>query len=303
MLFKKFGLTAGALAFAAFGFAASAQAGPLTNVDVKDGGGTTLASDVSEFDWSSSGSGVAVGIGPFGTPLAVGQTFDFKYQSFLSSFVTSNTVTNNPVTTGIGGAFAGTEYEFTAAAAFTEIVTGVAVVGPNVVATFDAANSLGSFSIYYDDIGAGGQKANVAAGTGFDDGIEVARFSVIAVPSTFTANSGTTGNGTATLTGVLQLVLDFVDPNYIVGLDGKIFDLEFQSNQQFPAGTSATTAFHQSSPTSGTDYAPVVVGANDIVFKVDGSNTFSIPEPQTLLLFGIGLVMFGFMARRGSRQR
>ena len=63
---------------AALGFAfagSSAQAFTL-----KDGT-NVLASDATTLDWNASGSGVAKGVGPFGSPLTVGQNFP----SFLSA--------------------------------------------------------------------------------------------------------------------------------------------------------------------------------------------------------------------------
>ena len=53
--------------------AGAAQADVLTPFNIKDGAGNTLASNVDRLDWSSNGSGLARGIGPFGTPLTVGQ--------------------------------------------------------------------------------------------------------------------------------------------------------------------------------------------------------------------------------------
>jgi hypothetical protein len=75
--------------------------------------------------------------------------------------------------------------------------------------------------------------------------------------------------------------------------------MEFQSTQNFPATNSKTTGFHMGGSTL---YPNTPVTRSDILLKVDGSNTFSIPEPQTLLLFGIGLLMLGFVARRSTTR-
>jgi hypothetical protein len=300
MFLKKIGLAASGVVLAAFGFAATAQAAP-TNVNVFNGVGGQLASNVAEFDWSSTGSGLSIGAGPFGTPLTVGQTFDFKYQAFLAGFVTANPVTPSLVTTGTGGAFAAGQYEFTAVASFTEKVT--AILGgpaPPNVALFDVANQTGTFSIFYNDSTTGGSKAKVATGTGFDDGIEVARFTILSAATTFTATSTTKGIGVADLHATLNVAVDFVNPNYIQGIVGKVFGMEFQSTQNFPATNSKTTGFHMGGSTL---YPNTPVTRSDILLKVDGSSTFSsIPEPQTLLMFGIGLLMLGFVARRSTTR-
>jgi hypothetical protein len=50
-------------------------------------------------------------------------------------------------------------------------------------------------------------------------------------------------------------------------------------------------------------YPNTPVTRSDILLKVDGSSTFSsIPEPQTLLMFGLGLMMLGFVARRSTTR-
>jgi hypothetical protein len=300
MFLKKIGLATAGVALAAFGFVAAAQAAS-TNVNVSSPGQGVIATDVSEFDWSSTGSGLSIGAGPFGTPLTVGQTFNFKYQAFLATFVTANPVAPTLVTDPNGaGAFAGNQYQFTAVASFTEKVT--AILGgptPPNVALFDVANQTGTFSIFYDDSASGGSKAVVSTGTGFDDGIEVARFTILSAPTTFTATSTSSGIGVADLHATLKVALDFVNTNYIQGIQGSVFDIEFQSTQNFPPTNSNTTGFHIGGSTL---YPDTPVTSNDILLKVDGSNTFSIPEPQTLLLFGIGLLMLGFVARRSTTR-
>ena len=76
MFLKRIALTTAGAALAAFGFVATAQATP-TNVNVSSPGKGVIATDVAEFDWSSTGSGLSIGVGPFGTPLTVGQQFAF----------------------------------------------------------------------------------------------------------------------------------------------------------------------------------------------------------------------------------
>jgi hypothetical protein len=302
MFLKKIGLAAAGVALAAFGFVATAQATP-TNVNVSSPGKGVIATDVAEFDWSSTGSGLSIGVGPFGTPLTVGQQFAFKYQALLAGFVTNNAIASGLVTSANGGAFAAGQYQYTAVATFREVVTSISggpLPGTPVTANFGVANQTGTFSIFYDDSTTSGKKANVATGTGFDDGIEVARFTIVSAFTTFTQTTKTKGIGAAKADAVLQVAVDFVNPNYIKGLVGKLFGMEFQSTENFPATNSKTTGFH----IGGSALYPNTPGhSNDILLKVDGSSTFSsIPEPQTLLLFGMGLLMLGFMARRSTTR-
>jgi hypothetical protein len=312
MFLKKIGLATAGVALAAFGFVAAAQAAG-TNVNVFNGSSGALATDVTAFDWSETGSGVAIGVGPFGTPLTAGQTFTFDYQSFLTAFTTANPVTPTLVNSGAGGTLTGNQYQFSAAASFTEQVFSISGAAPFTTAVFVNADQNGTFSIFYDDSTTSGTTTNVAAGTGFTDGIEVARFTILSAISAFTTTGVSSGIGTASIHTTLSLAADFVNSDYIQGIDGKVFDMEFTSNQQFGigavgAGTSNTSHFF-SGPGGSPIYTPYTVdnscsGANtcDIVFKADGSSTFSIPEPQTLLLFGIGLLMLGFVARRSTTR-
>ncbi|WP_299616399.1 PEP-CTERM sorting domain-containing protein [Pelagibius sp.] len=301
MNLKQLTLAAGAVAM--LGLApVTADAGPLTDVDLLDGSGGTLASNVREMDWTSSSAGLAIGIGPFGAPLAVGQTFDFVYQSILTGATDPGggavSFASTLNSSGTGGALAGTEYQFTIVARFQEVVT--AVLGGGTSAIFGLGGAGGTISIFYDEVGlgGGGTEASIAAGTGYDDGTEVARFSLVSQTSTFTATTGSSGVGVATLDAQVQAALDFVLDEFILGLIDTVFDLEFFGTLQFPPTPPAanTTDFH----VGGSAFYPdTAVAANDILFQVDGNNTFSIvPEPVNLLLFGIGLLVLGVFSRK-----
>jgi hypothetical protein len=76
-----------------------------------------------------------------------------------------------------------------------------------------------------------------------------------------------------------------------------LFGVNFESNLNYPAGNSSTANFHIGGSALFPDY---VAGTNDIVFKVDGSNTFTnVPEPGTMMLLGMGMLgLVGAQRRR-----
>jgi len=286
-------LAVGALASVGWSLGAAAQQ---TNINVFDDDGNLIQADVTAFDWAEFGSGVAKDVGPFGTPLTVGQDIEFLYQSNLVNM--DGVVPTGLVTTANGGALGG-GFQFTIVATLQETVTGFLSVGDQQTATF-GLNS-GTISIFYDDGGLDNTQADTDSGTGFDDGLEIARFTLQDGISNFTADVGENqGAGTAQLDFLITAALDFVDPAFLEGILGAIMDLHFDSNLNFPPGTSDTTGFHIGGSAFYPDYT---VDGNDIVFKVDGSNTFTtqVPEPATLGLLGAGLLGLCLALRRRSQ--
>ena len=89
MNLQRYAVAASAVAMLGFGWS-SAQAGPLTNVDLFDGSGGLIADDVISLDWSEESPGVSIGVGPFGTAVTIGHTFDFVYQSQMVALTTTS---------------------------------------------------------------------------------------------------------------------------------------------------------------------------------------------------------------------
>lgn len=296
-------LALGAMATAGGSLAAAAQQ---TNVNVYDSNGDLIAGNVTAFDWAEFGSGVAKNIGPFGTSLvgAEGTEFDFLYQANL---VNMDGVTTGLVTTANGGDLSG-GVQFTVVASIREKILHVADVGGGVeTATFGVVG--GTISIFYDDSSLSNTQANRATGEGFADGLEIARFTLTSGISNFTKENNSEGNGSASLDFELVAALDFVNSDFLQGILDAVMDLHFHADLIVPPGTSATTAFHlgipvdeDGNPVDEDPYPSYSVGPNDIVFKVDGDNTFTtkVPEPATLGLLGAGLLGLCVALRRRS---
>jgi len=278
---------------AALGFAfagSSAQAFTLSD------GTNVLASDATTLDWNASGSGVAKGVGPFGTPLTVGQSFQFLYQSNLASIDGNPTALFNGLDSTANGTkdtAAGKNYEFTIVAMLNETVTSTTANH----ATFGLAPGDNKVAIYYDTAA----NASTAGGTGFDDGTLIALLTIIPdnTQSTFTITGANNGQGSTKMSARIVDAGDFINPNFIQVEAGQNFGIDFESNLNFPAGNSSTNKFQVGGSGLFPDYT---VQNNDIVFKVDGSNTFSVPEPGTMMLLGMGMLGLVGAQRRRARK-
>lgn len=294
------------LAAAMLGLATSAHA-ELTNFDLITPDGT-LANQES-LDWSSNGSGVSIGNGPFGTPFVVSDTFQFLYQANLVNVNPggiSGGVAPNMDTSANGTFFGATAYEYTIVANLYEEVSSFTAGNPGQFQADFIRDPLkvSTISIFFDQPGLGAN-ANTSTGTGFADGLEILRMTIddgsstFPTQSTFTATSATAGQGSSKIHAAVNLANgDFVNSDYLVGITDFIYNIEFQSNLNYPAGTSTTSDFFKGSTSAL--YTPYVVdAANDILFKVDGDNQFStVPEPGSLALFGIGLIGAACASRR-----
>jgi len=276
---------------AALGFAFAASSAQAFTL--KDGT-NVLATDSTTLDWNASGSGVAKGVGPFGNFLTPNQKFQFLYQANLASV--------DGDTTGLFGGLdfnangtkgPGKSFEFTIVAKLNEKVTEIN--GASATFGLDGKQSDNKVAIYYDTKA----NASTSGGTGFDDGQLIALLTIVPenTQSTFKVTGANSGQGSTKMSARIVESGDFIDPNYIQGISELFFGVNFESNLNFPAGNSYTTNFHKGGSSLFPDYT--VNTAKDIVFKVDGSNTFAVPEPGTMMLLGMGMLgLVGAQRRR-----
>lgn len=271
--------------------------------DVASSANTFTAFDAMGFDWSSSGSGLAVDLGPYGTAIPDGTEFDFLYQAKLVDLTdqAGDSLKANAVNDSF---FSGlnSDFEYTVVAYVPEVLlTTIPVPGspdfpyPN-TAYFQTAPG-GSFYIMYDDA-----DSVVTSGENFADGTIVAsgtigagqlsQFTAFYPP---TADTDAFGNGSFTFFGDVTYAnsayLDLAD--LIMG-----FRAEGTLNY-LPLDSSTSAFFDGTNDTGNTDYASFTVTSDDLLLKADASSKFlPVPEPSTFVLLGCGLLGVGIVCRK-----
>lgn len=252
--------------------------------------GTNTFYTVDTLDWSSSGSGLAEGLGAVGSAIPIGATFTFDYQAFLAGATLSGGAVTG-FNTGLNSTF-----EYTVVAQLQETVINGSTGAPLDDAIFSTLG--GTWAIYES-----APNAVVATGAGFDDGTLVAEGTINPGQiSSFTLTSATEGIGSALLLGLINSINTAFLDDAGVGTGLPLFDFRFEGTQNIPPLDSTTTAFFLGG--SATQYPTVTVGTDDLLLKVDGSNKFSvaqIPEPSTMLLLGVGLLgLVGYSRKRAK---
>lgn len=221
----------------------------------------TMVPGVVNFDWSSSGSGVAEGLAPAGSPLVVGQEFTMRYQSYL---VKLEDVAGQPINfPGLNTAF-----EYTVVAEIPQKIAAF-IPGTTQISVFSTLPG-GRFFIYHDSE----PNNNVLSGLGFDDGDLVASGVIDAgVATSLTYISATNqAIGSTTLTGAVSYANpQFIDPAL------NIVSLRLETTVNFPPLESTTTNFFVSRPGEG-NLDPYAVQTDDLLLKLDASSKFLVQD-------------------------
>jgi hypothetical protein len=307
-------LTIGTLS-AALAMPLAAQAELFTFDPTGGGGGIANAALLDQAPGSALAEGGVTAINNF--LAGAGDTgFTLRYQANLSAvqFADTSIAFGN----GSGGNF------FTFVAGFGETVVGASAVTGNATFQFDSTNPVNFFNMY-----ASSSIGNNLTGAGFVNGAPILTAHVVAVPTSnfqVTNPTGTTldqspngdqWGGQQTVTGGglsdITLVVDSVNSGYFPTLStaSTITISFFNSSQVDP--------FRQVDPSqcfnaegadcgAGTGIASLgtlgsVNGSSgpNFIFQADGNQSFTVPEPASLALIGLGLSFMGFFGK--SRRR
>lgn len=193
--------------------------------------------------------------------------------------------------------------------------------GPNFTQTFnyDANNTTMSFYFHGDGLGplgAPNSSFGAAIGsfdnTGFEDGVKILEIAIKGGNGTNTFNGlGEFLTGSSMLMGEITYALDnfwwFDNGNGVPGPDDK----DFSDLLGMAIPITLSTRIDQNTDqalidTSGAG-SPGPAGFGTELFKVhsthDGSMNFAVPEPGTLALLGLGLVLLPTISRRIFAKR
>lgn len=273
-------------------------------------------SSVWGLDWNY-GNALAVGSIPLpvSSTGATTKTFQLLFQASLGNLNGSD---GNPIA-GVTGL--NDTYEITTVMSFAE-KGYTSAAGGNALATFnvDTGSKLPNFVRMY----IGPKNSNALAGTGFNDGQLFLEGHVIGnqAPGFF----GTSGRvttldqfgtddwgGTQTLVGNgasdIIVHVDAINQDTTVILDPSIIDATLNLSMFF--NTSNINPFRQTDPSQqfydGTGVHATDIGfinglyGPDFIFQSDANASFDIaavPEPSTLVLSGLGLLLAGGFIRR-----
>jgi hypothetical protein len=222
------------------------------------------------FDWAQEGNAVTTGFAPV-TGTVINTTY---WANAISVTREGGGVLSTPNLSPFNSS--GT-YEYTVLATITETVTCLNASCSQ--AQFTATG--GQFNIYYDT----SPDSNLVTGTGITDGSLLISGNINAGPAgVFVANGAASGTGVFEFTGgVTYTNTAFINPALLA--TNAVATLQF--------GTSVT---NWTPPTGIPGGGGIPTGA--LLFQADGNQAFTVPEPGTLALGGLSLLLAGMGRRR-----
>lgn len=318
--------------------ASAAYAGDIIQIN-PDAAGVDPILSVGTMDWAP-GNAVSIGVGSPDLLAAAYQNqtaFQTYAHAALGGFLDGNGNTIGGI--NLNGPTAATNYEWTYATGFLEIVSTLAGAFPNQQAQFQTvAGGDNFFKIYYDAT----PDSNNLTGAGFNDGILILSGTVLpfdlasgdggssfnttggCVPTpaglacgdldTFGTNNyplidTPTGNGSANL----AVDVTFADPNFFLsGINLLLISFDTHQNlpydQQNPSacfhdGTGAQVNGAGGQGTTCTNSVGAVNGLSgpNVMFMTDANSSAVVPEPATVALLGLGLIGLGLARRRKTQ--
>ncbi len=310
----------GATVIGLMGLAGAAQATNSIRFNDQHGSGNF---SVSTFDWSPDNA-LAKGAFHNAAP-AVNDTFMLYTQGKLGNYI--DAAGNSILGTGLNST-----YEITYQAGFQEIITGTSPVG----LTFALTNPTTSFFNMYID---SSRNSNQLAGTGYGNGGLIFSGTATSAISSFALSNLTPvaldQHGSNNYPGIGTLVGvggGSFDAN-VVSYDNNYFKSTFISmllgfGPDTSTNTSQITPFRQADPSAlVVGQAPVFgvgyggfssVNGNstcttknsdnpkakcDFLFQADANTAFTVPEPGSLALMGLGLGLGGLWMNRKARRK
>jgi len=307
-------LTIGTLS-AALAMPLVAQADLFTFDPTGGGGGTANVALIDQAPGSALAQGGVTAINNF--LAGSGSTnFTLHYQANLSSMQFADT--SIAFANGSGGNY------FTYVAGFGETVVGASPYPGTATFAFDASNPVNFFNMY-----ASNAIGNNLTGVGFMNGSPILSAHIVGIPTSNFQVTDTTGTnldhspngdqwgGQQTVTGGgvsdITLVIDSVNSGYFPSLHpGSAITISFFNSSQVdpfrqvdPSQCVNTLGSDCSTGgginTLGTLGAVNGTSGPDILLQADGNQAFTVPEPASLALIGLGLSFMGFFGK--SRKR
>ncbi len=221
------------------------------------------------FDWAQEGNAVTTGFAPVtGTQITT---------TYWANAISLNRAGGGVLSTPNLSPFnpAGT-YEYTVLATITETVTCLNASCSQ--AQFTATS--GTFDIWYDT----SPDSNLVAGTGITDGALLISGNINPGPAGVFVANGAGGTGVFEFTGGVTFTnTTFINPELLS--TNAVATLQF--------GSSVT---NWTPPTGLPGGGGIPAGA--LLFQADGNQAFAVPEPGTLALGGLSLLLAGMGRRR-----